>query len=184
MVEMLPLAISFSNINLIERLFEGLRKSDSPGFDVSLRLAFEVLMNTSNYEPASMIKGYFVNSFTGPSLKTLCKMAVVHHKLDQSCLPWDIRYDWSVWSHNCLLFIYYTTIYHHHHHQNIIIVTVIIIIISITIIRSLSSSAAADHHRHHQIVINNNIVILDIIDITIIIIIVVIIIILRNSNPI
>ena len=93
MVEMLPLAISFSNINLIDWLFEGLRKSDSPVLDVSLKLAFEVLMNTSNYELASLIKGYFVNSFTGPSLKTLCKMAVVHHKLDQSCLPWDIRYD-------------------------------------------------------------------------------------------
>lgn len=29
---------------------------------------------------------------TGPSLKTLCKLAVIQYSLDQSCLPHDIRY--------------------------------------------------------------------------------------------
>ncbi|XP_040190829.1 kelch domain-containing protein 3, partial [Rana temporaria] len=28
-----------------------------------------------------------------PSLKTLCKLAVLHHNLDQSCLPHDIRWE-------------------------------------------------------------------------------------------
>lgn len=28
-----------------------------------------------------------------PSLKTLCKLAVLHHSLDQSCLPHDIRWE-------------------------------------------------------------------------------------------
>ena len=31
-------------------------------------------------------------SFKGPSLKTLCKLAVIQYNLDQSCLPHDIRY--------------------------------------------------------------------------------------------
>lgn len=30
--------------------------------------------------------------FKGPSLKTLCKLAVIQYNLDQSCLPHDIRY--------------------------------------------------------------------------------------------
>lgn len=30
--------------------------------------------------------------FEGPSLKTLCKLAVIQYNLDQSCLPHDIRY--------------------------------------------------------------------------------------------
>lgn len=32
------------------------------------------------------------SSFKGPSLKTLCKLAVIQYNLDQSCLPHDIRY--------------------------------------------------------------------------------------------
>ncbi|TKC52526.1 hypothetical protein EI555_018226, partial [Monodon monoceros] len=31
------------------------------------------------------------SSFKGPSLKTLCKLAVIQYNLDQSCLPHDIR---------------------------------------------------------------------------------------------
>lgn len=32
------------------------------------------------------------SSSEGPSLKTLCKLAVIQYNLDQSCLPHDIRY--------------------------------------------------------------------------------------------
>lgn len=35
--------------------------------------------------------------FTGPSLKTLCKLAVIQYSLDQSCLPHDIRYGVPCW---------------------------------------------------------------------------------------
>lgn len=38
---------------------------------------------------------------TGPSLKTLCKLAVIQYSLDQSCLPHDIRY--CVLTHACSL---------------------------------------------------------------------------------
>lgn len=34
---------------------------------------------------------------TGPSLKTLCKLAVIQYSLDQSCLPHDIRYCVPCW---------------------------------------------------------------------------------------
>lgn len=34
---------------------------------------------------------------TGPSLKTLCKLAVIQYSLDQSCLPHDIRYCMPCW---------------------------------------------------------------------------------------
>lgn len=33
----------------------------------------------------------------GPSLKTLCKLAVIQYNLDQSCLPHDIRYCMPCW---------------------------------------------------------------------------------------
>lgn len=33
----------------------------------------------------------------GPSLKTLCKLAVIQYSLDQSCLPHDIRYCVPCW---------------------------------------------------------------------------------------
>ncbi|KAG8431802.1 hypothetical protein GDO86_019888 [Hymenochirus boettgeri] len=35
-----------------------------------------------------------------PSLKTLCKLSVIHHNLDQSCLPHDIRWELSAMTTN------------------------------------------------------------------------------------
>ncbi|MBN3275924.1 KLDC3 protein, partial [Polyodon spathula] len=57
------------------------------------------------------LKSLFV--FLGPSLKTLCKLAVIQYSLDQSCLPHDIRY-----GNYCRRKVWYVALSSHTHKIN------------------------------------------------------------------